>query len=202
MSDTAFDKQNAAGSNADNLAQNTEGQDEALARELNTDESMTGGPVLEEDPTHEDELLLLKTELDEAKDKYLRLVAEFENFRKRNAKERVELVQTAGRDVLQSMLDVLDDTERATKQMETSTDIEVMKQGVLLVFNKFKNTLHSKGLTAMDSMNQPFDPELHEAITEIPAPNPDMVGKVVDVLEQGYYLNGKLIRYAKVVVGK
>lgn len=202
MSDTAFDKQNAAGSNADNLAQNTEVQDEALARELNTDESMTGGPVLEEDPTHEDELVLLRAELDDAKDKHLRLVAEFENFRKRNAKERVELIQTAGRDVLQSMLDVLDDTERATKQMEVSTDVEAMKQGVLLVFNKFKNILQSKGLTAMDSMNQPFDPELHEAITEIPAPTPDMVGKVVDVLEHGYYLNGKLIRYAKVVVGK
>ena len=201
MSDTAFDKQNAATDNADNLAQQN-AMEEALAQELNTDENISNTDLLNEDPTHQDELDQLRLELDEAKDKYVRLVAEFDNFKKRNAKERVELIQTAGKEVLQAMLEVLDDSERATKQMEATTDIEVVKQGVMLVFNKLKNTLNNKGLTAMDSMHQVFDPELHEAITEIPAPSQDLTGKVVDVLEQGYYLNGKLIRYAKVVVGK
>jgi molecular chaperone GrpE len=201
MSDTAFDKQNAATDNADNLAQQN-AMEEALAQELNTDENISNANLLNEDPTHQDELDQLRLELDEAKDKYVRLVAEFDNFKKRNAKERVELIQTAGKEVLQAMLEVLDDSERATKQMEATADIEVMKQGVMLVFNKLKNTLSNKGLTAMDSMHQVFDPELHEAITEIPAPSQDLTGKVVDVLEQGYYLNGKLIRYAKVVVGK
>jgi len=203
MNDTAFDKQNAANDNADNLAENANAlNEEALAKELNTDDSQTSAQYLEEDVPTAEELTKLQEELNEAKDKYIRLVAEFENFRKRNAKERIELMQTAGREVVQSLLDVLDDTDRASKQMETTADAEVLKQGVSLVFGKLKTTLHGKGLRAMDCLHQPFDPELHEAITEIPASTEDMIGKVMDVLEQGYYLNEKLIRHAKVVVGK
>jgi molecular chaperone GrpE len=141
-------------------------------------------------------------EVSELRDKYLRLQAEFDNYRKRTAKEKVELLQTAGKEVILSLLDVLDDSDRAIKQLENTTDIEAVKDGVKLVFNKLKNTLQAKGLKPMESIDTPFDPDLHDAITEIPAPTPEQSGKVVDVLQPGYYLNDKLIRHAKVVVGK
>ena len=144
----------------------------------------------------------LQSELQELKDKYLRQVAEFDNFRKRTARERLDYMQTAGREVIESLLEVLDDSERAEKQFNSSQDLEALRQGVSLVFNKFRNTLQSKGLKAMNSIGEPFDPEMHEAITEIPAASEEMKGKVVDVIEKGYYLNDKIIRYAKVVVGK
>ena len=106
------------------------------------------------------------------------------------------------RDIVQSLLVVLDDSERAEKQMESTEDVKAIKEGVLLVFNKMRNALQQKGLKAMDSRNQDFDPDVHEAITEIPAASEDMKGKVIDEVEKGYYLNEKLIRHAKVVVGK
>ena len=166
------------------------------------DDSVSGMQHLDDEITNEDDLERLQKELDEAKDKYMRLVAEFDNFRKRNAKERIELIATAGRDIVQSLLVVLDDSERAEKQMESTEDVKAIKEGVLLVFNKMRNALQQKGLKAMDSRNQDFDPDVHEAITEIPAASEDMKGKVIDEVEKGYYLNEKLIRHAKVVVGK
>ncbi|SEM82566.1 molecular chaperone GrpE [Chitinophaga rupis] len=141
-------------------------------------------------------------ELNEMRDKYLRLVAEFDNFKKRNAKERIELMQTANKEVINALLPVLDDADRAAKQLETSQDINIVKDGVTLVFNKLRSTLQSKGLKAMESMHTEFNADLHEAITEIPAPNEELKGKVMDELEKGYYLNDKLIRHARVVVGK
>jgi molecular chaperone GrpE len=184
--------------NTDNLAQQV-ADEEQISRELNTDDSISeAGNLVEEDS----EIEKLQTELDEAKDKYVRLVAEFDNFRKRNAKERIELIQTAGQEVIKSLLTVLDDMDRAAKQIETAKDVEAVKEAVALVFNKMKTIMQQKGLQPMDAMNQPFDADLHEAITEIPAGNEDMIGKVMDVVEQGYYLNDKLIRHAKVVVGK
>jgi len=144
----------------------------------------------------------LKRELDETKDKYLRIVAEFENFKRRNAKERVELIQTAGREVITEMLDVIDDCDRAQKQIEASDDAKDMKEGVLLIFNKLRNVLQSRGLSPMETIHKDFDPDLHDAITEIPAPTPDLKGKVIDEVMKGYYLNDKIIRHAKVVVGK
>jgi len=141
-------------------------------------------------------------ELNEMRDKYLRLVAEFDNFKKRNAKERIELMQTANKEVINALLPVLDDADRAAKQLETSQDINIIKDGVTLVFNKLRSTLQSKGLKAMESMHTEFNADLHEAITEIPAPNEELKGKVMDELEKGYYLNDKLIRHARVVVGK
>ena len=144
----------------------------------------------------------LKRELDETKDKYLRIVAEFENFKRRNAKERVELIQTAGREVITEMLDVIDDCDRAQKQIEASDDAKDMKEGVMLIFNKLRNVLQSRGLRPMETIHKDFDPDLHDAITEIPAPTPDLIGKVVDEVMKGYYLNDKIIRHAKVVVGK
>jgi molecular chaperone GrpE len=144
----------------------------------------------------------LQAELEEQKDKYIRLFAEFDNYKRRSAKERIELMQTAGREVIASLLDVLDDSERAEKQFQSSTDLEQLKQGVQLVFGKLRSSLQSKGLKAMESINTDFDVEKHEAITEIPAPNAEMAGKVLDEVQKGYYLNDKIIRFAKVVVGK
>ncbi len=144
----------------------------------------------------------LKLELEESKDKYLRLFAEFENYKRRTAKERIELIQTAGKDIITSLLPVLDDCDRAEKQMNNSDDINQLREGVLLIFNKLKNTLQSKGLKPMDSKDKDFDVEKHEAIAEIEVPDRSMKGKVVDEVEKGYYLNDKLIRFAKVIVGK
>lgn len=170
--------------------------------DINSDESMGGTSHLNNPVENGSELEKLKAELEDAKDKYVRKVAEFENFKRRNAKERVELMQTAGKEVIKDMLDVMDDCDRAQKQMETSEDIKTIKEGVLLVFNKLRNVLQSKGLKAMDTIGKEFNTDLHEAITEIPAPNPELQGKVVDEVMKGYYLNDKIIRHAKVVVGK
>ncbi len=182
------------------------GQDSANTNEelmdINADSDVAGSNHLS-NPTEEvSEVEKLQEEAAEWKDKYLRLVAEFDNFRKRNARERLELMQTAGKDVMVSLLDVLDDCDRAQKQVETSKDANAIKEGVLLVFNKLRNTLQAKGLKQMTSVGQEFNADLHEAITEIPAPTKDAAGKVIDQVQPGYYLNDKIIRFAKVVVGK
>jgi molecular chaperone GrpE len=144
----------------------------------------------------------LTEELQEQKDKYLRLFAEFDNFKRRTAKERMDLMQTAGRDVIVSLLDVMDDCDRAEKQLANSEDIDQIKEGVHLVFAKLRSTMAAKGVKAMDSINTEFDVEKHEAITEISAPTEALKDKVVDEVIKGYYLNDKIIRFAKVVVGK
>ncbi len=143
----------------------------------------------------------METELQEQKDKYLRLFAEFDNFKRRTSKERIELIQTAGKEIILSLLDVMDDLDRAEKQMNNSDDIDQVKEGNQLVFNKLRSVVQQKGLTAMESVNEDFDVEKHEAITEVDM-GKNNVGKVVDEVQKGYYLNGKLIRFAKVVVGK
>jgi molecular chaperone GrpE len=148
------------------------------------------------------ELEKCKQEVAELKDKFIRQAAEFDNFRKRSAKERLELIQTAGKDVIVSLLDVLDDSERAQKQLETAQDVIAIKEGVLLVFNKLRNVLQARGLKPMESIGKDFNPDIHEAITEVPAPNESLKGKVLDEVQKGYYLNDKIIRFAKVVVGK
>ena len=149
-----------------------------------------------------DEISKLKAEIQDLKDKYLRQVAEFDNFRKRNARERLELIQTAGKDVIVSLLEVVDDCDRAEKQLQTSEDLGTMKEGILLIFNKLRTTLQSRGLKPMQTIGTPFNPDQHEAITEIPVTGEDLKGKVIDEVEKGYYLNDKIIRFAKVVVGK
>ncbi len=199
MSDNAFDNKNAMDENNDNLTDPDKELEEIMAGKL---EDLEGENEAIQEDSNEQETEKLKVELKEANDKYLRLVAEFDNFRKRNARERMELMQTAGLEVIKAMLPVLDDSERAAKQLEKADDIAAIKEGVSLVFSKLKTTMQQKGLRAMESINEPFDADLHEAITEIPAPNEDMVGKVIDVVDPGYYLNDKLIRHAKVVVGK
>jgi molecular chaperone GrpE len=168
---------------------------------INSDAEIPGSTHLN-NPDPENAVDKIQGELDELKDKYVRLVAEFDNFKRRNAKERIELIQTAGKEVITSLLDVLDDSDRAEKQIQTSKDLTQIKEGIQLVFNKLRNTLQSKGLKPMESIQTDFDVEKHEAITEIPAPTPALAGKVVDEVQKGYYLNDKIIRFAKVVVGK
>lgn len=170
--------------------------------DINTDENISGTNHLNEPLVTENEIEKLQSELASLKDKYLRQVAEFDNFRKRNAKERMELIQTAGKDVIVSLLEVLDDCERAEKQIKNSQDLDAIREGLQLVFHKLRNTLQSKGLKVMESSGKEFNPDMHEAITEIPAPSEEMKGKVIDEIEKGYYLNDKIIRFAKVVVGK
>lgn len=170
--------------------------------DINTDESMGGSTHLNEPVANESEVEKLKEELEEMKDKFLRKVAEFDNYKRRNAKEIRDLIQTAGKDVITDLLDVLDDCDRAQKQMETSNDGKEIKDGVMLVFNKFRNLLQARGLKVMETKNQEFNPDLHDAITEIPAPSEELQGKIVDEVTKGYYLNDKIIRHAKVVVGK
>jgi molecular chaperone GrpE len=177
-------------------------QEQNSTIDINTDENMGGTSHLNEPVAEESELEKLKAELEESKDKYLRKVAEFENFKRRNAKERIELMQTAGRDVIAEMLNVLDDCDRAQKQMESSDDTAGIKEGIMLVFNKFRSTLQLKGVKAMETINEEFNADLHEAITEIPAPSEELKGKIIDEVMKGYYLNDKIIRHAKVVVGK
>jgi molecular chaperone GrpE len=143
----------------------------------------------------------LRAEIADAKDKYVRLYAEFDNFKRRTSKERIDLLQSAGKDIIVEMLPILDDFERAAKAMESATEVAAVKEGVSLIYNKLKNTLQQKGLKEMQSTGTVFDPDVHEAITNIPAPSNELKGKVVDELEKGYYLNDKVIRFAKVVVG-
>jgi molecular chaperone GrpE len=169
--------------------------------DINADEALSGSTHLNEPIAEESILEKVKEELQDAKDKYLRLAAEFDNFKRRSAKERVELIQTAGRDVIADLLDVLDDFERAQKQFETDEDIKHVKEGLTLIFNKLRNKLQSKGLKPMESIGKDFNADLHEAITEIPVPD-DLKGKVADEVVKGYYLNDKIIRHAQVVVGK
>ena len=148
------------------------------------------------------ELDLLKKEVEEQKEKFIRLYADFDNFKRRNAKERVELIQTAGREVIQSLLEVMDDCDRAEKQMHKSDDVAQIREGIQLVFAKLRNTMQSKGVKEMKTIGEEFNADFHEAITEISVTEENMKGKVVDEVEKGYTLNDKIIRFAKVVVGK
>jgi molecular chaperone GrpE len=200
MTNKEQELQNEADSN--NVAHEQNIDDAAI--NFNSDDSLAGTTHLNDEMTSEedDKMQQLENQLKESNDKYLRLVAEFDNFRKRNAKERIELTKSAGEDIIRSLLDVVDDSERAAKQLETSEDLPLIKEGINLVFNKLKSTLQNRGLKAMESKGEEFDTELHEAITEIPAPSEELKGKVIDEVQKGYYLNDKIIRHAKVIVGK
>jgi molecular chaperone GrpE len=169
--------------------------------DINTDENVAGINNLSQTLEDEDLVEKLSVELQEQKDKYLRLLAEFENFKRRSSRERLELSQTAGKEIIVSLLDVLDDCDRAENQLHQEKSSQDLS-GILLVFNKLRNILQSRGLKAMESLNSEFDVEKHEAISEIPAPSPSMKGKVVAEVTKGYYLNDKIIRFAKVIVGK
>lgn len=168
-----------------------EEKDEQTSEEMTSDENEES--VAEEPDVH--------AELSEAKDKYLRLYSEFENFRRRTAKEKIELISTANKDLIVDLLPVLDDFERAMKSLDGNEE-KAAKEGLELISNKFRKTLDQKGLKAIEvGAGDDFDEELHEAITQIPAPSEDLAGKIVDVVEKGYQLGDKVIRFAKVVTG-
>lgn len=158
--------------------------------------------IQEESQVNEQQEISSEDEIKELKDRNLRLFAEFENFRKRTTKERLEMSKYANENLLQDMLPVLDDFERARKQIESSSDENLIK-GIDLIQHKLINTLSTKGLKAMEvNPGDEFDVEKHEAITQLPAPSEDLSGKIIDIIETGYTLNDKVIRFAKVVVGK
>jgi molecular chaperone GrpE len=188
-------KENVQQNEADTPRERENGMD------INTDENISGSTHLNEAVAVEDEVLELRQKIDELNDRFIRQAAEFDNYKRRSAKERIEWIQTAGREVITDLLDVLDDSERAQKQMESTEDVKLVREGVQLVFNKLRNTLQSKGLKPIESLNQDFNTDLHEAITEIEA-GEDKKGKVVAEVQKGYMLNDKIIRFAKVVVGK
>ncbi|RIW16410.1 nucleotide exchange factor GrpE [Algoriphagus lacus] len=160
--------------------------------------------LVEETPQNESENqgLKLEAEVADLKDKYLRLYSDFENFRKRTAKERIDLIKTASEDVLKELIPVVDDFERAFKASEGETDPVKIREGNHLIFHKLVRVLESKGLKAMEDLaGKPFNPDTQEAITQIPSPSEEMKGMVIDVVEKGYTLGEKVVRYAKVVTG-
>ena len=187
---------------------------EMKAEELNVEETQN---TAEEQPqndqaeeaaplTHEEqlekELEEAQTAIEEQKDKYLRLSAEFDNYRKRTIKEKAELIPNGGKKSISSILPVIDDFERAIKTMETAKDVSAVKEGVELIYNKFMAVLAQNGVKVIETKDQPLDTDYHEAIAVIPAPSEEQKGKILDCVQTGYTLNDKVIRHAKVVVGE
>ncbi len=169
----------------------------------NTEEKETGEVVNEATTEQNTETAPSEeAKVAELNDKYLRLYSDFDNFRKRSIKEKNDAYKNATSDVFKSFLPTLDDFDRALKSVETATDIDSLREGINLIHSKLLNTLKQKGLAEMEAQSKDFDADYHEAITEIPAPSEELKGKVVDVVEKGYMLDGKIIRYAKVIVGK
>lgn len=167
--------------------------DQEEAEAVNSEQTEEDTTVLAENKTYQ--------ELVELKDKYLRLYADFENFRRRTAKEKMDLLANANEGMLVALLPVVDDFERAMQSIETTDDIEAVKEGVKLIYTKLGRTLESKGLKPMVSKGEVFNADLHESITQFPAPSDDLKGKVIDEIERGYQLNDKVIRFAKVIIG-
>ena len=163
-------------------------------------EKTTDEQSAEEKPA--DEVEKLQNELDSLKDKYLRLSAEFDNYRKRTMKEKAELILNGGEKCISSILPIVDDFERALKNMETAEDVAAVKEGVELIYNKFMTVLGQNGVKPIETKEQPLNTDYHEAIAVIPAPAEELKGKVLDCVQTGYTLNDKVIRHAKVVVGE
>lgn len=174
--------------------------EQELENEIKAEDAKEQGTSEEEESAFEEEPDL-EAKINELNDKYLRLYSEFDNFRRRTAKERLELLNTAGEEIFVNLLPVLDDFERAIESNKEAKDIKAVNEGIQLIYNKFKATLEQKGLEELSSKGETFDTDLHEAITNAPAPSDDLKGKVVDELEKGYKLNGKIIRFAKVIIG-
>jgi len=160
-----------------------------------------GQEIHNEAPVEKDPIEEARIEVAELKDKYIRLYADFENFRRRTAKEKLEMISGASADMVKAILPIVDDFERAKVSFESTTEIDALKEGVDLIYTKLFKTLETKGLKPMASKGETFDAELHESIAQFPAPSEDLKGKVIDEIEKGYFLNDKVIRYAKVIVG-
>lgn len=182
--------------------------------ELNVEENLNNADEQPQDEqaenaaplTHEEqlekELEKAQADIEEQKDKYLRLSAEFDNYRKRTMKEKAELILNGGEKSLSSILPVVDDFERAIKMMETATDVNAVKEGVELIYNKFMSVLAQNGVKVIETKDQPLNTDFHEAIAVIPSPTEEQKGKILDCVQTGYTLNDKVIRHAKVVVGE
>ena len=184
------------------MTENKEGEQAELEKEeANTENQHDQNAVVSEPEPEKDPLDELQDQYNQLNDKYLRLYSDFENFRKRTARERLDLMKTGGEDVFKLMLPIIDDFERAQANMATATDVPSVKQGVELIYHKLIKEMETKGLKPMVTIGEVFDSEFHEAITQIPAPSKKMKGKVVDEVEKGYFLHDKVIRFAKVVVG-
>ena len=180
--------------NNDNIADN---------QDLPNEEQMAAGvETPETNDTPEGRIEKLELEKSELNDKFLRLFAEFDNYKKRTRREKLDLMATAAQDTLSALLPVLDDFDRAKKVSDSPDSEENFPEGVTLVYNKLKSAMENLGLTQMETNGEVFNPELHEAITEIPAPSPELQGKIIDTIEAGYLLKDKIIRFPKVVVGK
>ncbi|MDX2196015.1 MAG: nucleotide exchange factor GrpE [Cytophagales bacterium] len=179
--------------------------EEQTAQTSNADDSSSDNVETLENPDiqadNSADIEPLKNEISELKDKLLRLTAEFDNYRKRTAKERIELIGAANEQLILAILPAKDDFDRAIATFDHAEDINTLKEGILLIYNKLNKTLEAKGLKPLDAKGADFNADIHEAITQIPAPEPSLKGKVVDEIEKGYYLHEKLIRVAKVVIG-
>ena len=186
--------------------------EEELMSEATQDEAAENEEIQEEDvqdsaaPTEEEKLAQELEEankvIEEQKDKYLRLSAEFDNYRKRTMKEKAELILNGAEKTISSILPMVDDFERALKNMETATDVAAVKEGVELIYNKFMSVLGQDGVKVIETKEKPLDTDFHEAIAVIPAPDKSLKGKILDCVQTGYTLNDKVIRHAKVVVGE
>ena len=192
----------------ENPASETQQPDNLTTEEAETVNGGTTEEITNELPTEEAEVSSdnastdqVSREVAELKDKYLRLYADFENFRRRTAKEKLDLINNANEGLLQALIPVVDDFERAMQSIENAGDVDALKEGVTLIYNKLFKTLENKGLKPMVSKGEPFNADLHESVTQFPAPSDDLKGKVIDEVEKGYYLNDKVIRFAKVIVG-
>ncbi len=174
----------------------------SVENELPNEEQNLGQEMNEDQVTQESQDNNGDQLVDEYKDKFVRLYAEFDNYRRRTNEEKLNLIASAGKDVIGSMLPVLDNFERAIATNENLEDLAVIKEGFNLIFNQLKGILESKGLNPMEAKGLPFDSDLHEAIANIPAPEDALKGKVIEDVEKGYYLNDKVLRFAKVVVGQ
>jgi molecular chaperone GrpE len=161
-----------------------------------------GDDEMKKQKNNADDNAKLASELSEMKDKYLRLYAEFDNYRKRTLREREELIKTASESAIKSILSTLDDFERAIKAAKSGAEDSSILEGIVLIYDKMFKTLEQQGLKVMESDGQDFNPDLHESLTKVPVPSEDLKGKVIETIEKGYYLREKIIRYAKVVVGQ
>lgn len=174
---------------------------ETINEETEKQEEETAAAGQETAPTEEDKLAETEAKLAELHDKYLRQVAEFDNYRKRTMKEKAELILNGAEKTITAFLPVLDDMERALKNMEKAEDVTAVKEGVELIFQKFIKTLETQGVKRIETENADFNTDLHEAIAQVPAPTDEMKGKVIDCVQTGYTLNDKVIRHSKVAVG-
>ena len=179
-------------------------------RNISLDKENEEGKKEQEEPKTEQpaegndqkEVEALQEKLQEMNDRYLRLSAEFDNYRKRTLKEKMELTKSAGEGILRNILPVVDNFERALKSMETAKDVEALKEGVDLIYINFKDFLYQNGVKEIETQNADFNTDVHEAVTLVPAPTPEQKGKVLECVQKGYFLNDKVMRFAKVVVGE